>query len=86
MAEVSPWIECLRQLEAEVPEQLFNVWVRPLQAVDDGRRNEMAAGVDRLEGWGGGAVVDGDDLPGARGIKDLAQSVGELTYQLARPE
>jgi chromosomal replication initiator protein len=36
MAEVSPWIECLRQLEAEVPEQLFNVWVRPLQAVDDG--------------------------------------------------
>ena len=36
MVEVSPWIECLRQLEAEVPEQLFNVWVRPLQAVTDG--------------------------------------------------
>ncbi len=36
MAEVSPWIECVRQLEAEVPEQLFNVWVRPLQAVDEG--------------------------------------------------
>jgi chromosomal replication initiator protein len=35
-AAASPWIECLRQLEAEVPEQLFNVWVRPLQAVDDG--------------------------------------------------
>jgi chromosomal replication initiator protein len=36
MAEVSPWIACLRQLEAEVPEQLFNVWVRPLQAIDEG--------------------------------------------------
>jgi chromosomal replication initiator protein len=36
IAAVSPWIECLRQLEAEVPEQLFNVWVRPLQAVEDG--------------------------------------------------
>ncbi|HUO79173.1 MAG TPA: chromosomal replication initiator protein DnaA [Steroidobacteraceae bacterium] len=29
------WNRCLRQLEAEVPEQLFNVWVRPLQAVED---------------------------------------------------
>ncbi len=29
----SLWSECLRQLEAEVPEQLYNVWVRPLQAV-----------------------------------------------------
>ena len=36
IAEASPWSQCLRQLEAEVPEQLFNVWVRPLQAVDDG--------------------------------------------------
>ncbi len=30
------WNRCLRQLEAEVPEQLFNVWVRPLQAVEAG--------------------------------------------------
>jgi chromosomal replication initiator protein len=29
------WSRCLRQLEAEVPEQLFNVWVRPLQAVEE---------------------------------------------------
>ncbi len=28
------WDRCLRQLEAEVPEQSFNVWVRPLQAVE----------------------------------------------------
>ncbi len=35
LTEVSPWNACLRQLEAEVPEQLFNVWVRPLQVIED---------------------------------------------------
>jgi chromosomal replication initiator protein len=36
IAEISSWSACLRQLEAEIPEQLFNVWVRPLQAIEDG--------------------------------------------------
>jgi chromosomal replication initiator protein len=36
IAEASLWSECMRQLEAEVPEQLFNIWVRPLQAVFEG--------------------------------------------------
>ena len=31
--EATLWTRCLQQLEAEVPEQLFNIWVRPLQAV-----------------------------------------------------
>jgi chromosomal replication initiator protein len=35
MAEATLWNRCLRQLEAEVPEQLFNVWVRPLQAIEE---------------------------------------------------
>jgi len=30
----SLWQRCLSQLESEVPEQQFNTWVRPLQAVD----------------------------------------------------
>ena len=30
----SLWHRCLHQLEGEVPEQEFNTWVRPLQAVD----------------------------------------------------
>ena len=30
----SLWHHCLRQLESEVPEQQFNTWVRPLQAVE----------------------------------------------------
>ena len=29
------WSRCLKSLEKEVPEQHFNVWVRPLQAVEE---------------------------------------------------
>jgi chromosomal replication initiator protein len=35
----SLWNRCLRVLEGELPEQQFNTWVRPLQAVERG--NEM---------------------------------------------
>jgi len=30
------WNQCIRVLRAELPEQQFNTWIRPLQAVDDG--------------------------------------------------
>ncbi|NJO13160.1 MAG: chromosomal replication initiator protein DnaA, partial [Gammaproteobacteria bacterium] len=33
--EASLWNRCLRLLETEVPEQQFNTWVRPLQAVEE---------------------------------------------------
>ncbi len=32
--EVSLWTRCVRALEAELPEQQFNTWVRPLQALE----------------------------------------------------
>ncbi len=35
------WNRCVRDLQAEIPEQEFNTWIRPLQAVED-------AGVLRL--------------------------------------
>ncbi len=42
-SQATLWNRCLRQLEAEVPEQLFNVWVRPLQAVEgDGQLRLLA--------------------------------------------
>ncbi len=34
--EASLWNKCLSRLEAELPEQHFNTWIRPLQAVEDG--------------------------------------------------
>lgn len=32
----SLWVHCVRELQAELPEQQFNTWIRPLQAVYDG--------------------------------------------------
>ena len=34
-AELTLWNQCIRVLQAELPEQQFNTWIRPLQAVDD---------------------------------------------------
>jgi chromosomal replication initiator protein len=36
-AENSLWTRCASELQAELPEQQFNTWIRPLQAVHDGR-------------------------------------------------
>lgn len=33
--QASLWTRCVRQLESELPEQQFNTWIRPLQAVED---------------------------------------------------
>ncbi len=35
-AESTLWNQCIRVLQAELPEQQYNTWIRPLQAVDDG--------------------------------------------------
>ncbi len=35
-AESTLWNECIRVLQGELPEQQFNTWIRPLQAVEDG--------------------------------------------------
>jgi chromosomal replication initiator protein len=40
---MSLWHQCLRRLEAELPEQAFNTWIRPLQAVEDGGRLRLLA-------------------------------------------
>jgi chromosomal replication initiator protein len=34
--ESTLWDQCSRALQAELPEQQFNTWIRPLQAVNDG--------------------------------------------------
>jgi len=34
--EMTVWNRCVRDLQAELPEQQFNTWIRPLQAVEDG--------------------------------------------------
>ena len=34
-AETTLWNRCIRDLQAELPEQQFNTWIRPLQAIED---------------------------------------------------
>ena len=34
-AETTLWNRCVRDLRAELPEQEFNTWIRPLQAIED---------------------------------------------------
>ena len=48
-AESTLWNQCLRVLQAELPEQQFNTWIRPLQAVDDGKRAALAGA--RIASW-----------------------------------
>ncbi len=64
----SLWHRCLRQLEAELPEQQFNTWIRPLQAVEDGRTLRLLA-PNRF-------VVDWVN-------ENVAQRIAELVYAVS---
>jgi chromosomal replication initiator protein len=39
----SLWIQCARALEAELSEQQYNTWIRPLQLVEDGQLLKLLA-------------------------------------------
>jgi len=42
-ADTALWDRCLRLLQAELPEQQFNTWIRPLQAIEDGSSLKLLA-------------------------------------------
>ena len=42
-ADTTLWNRCVRDLQAELPEQQFNTWIRPLQAVEDGSTLKLLA-------------------------------------------
>ena len=42
-AQSTLWDQCIRELQAELPEQQFNTWIRPLQAVEDDRTLRLLA-------------------------------------------
>ena len=42
-AEMTLWNHCVRDLQAELPEGQFNTWIRPLQAVEDGKVLKLLA-------------------------------------------
>jgi chromosomal replication initiator protein len=42
-SDANLWSRCVRSLQAELPEQQFNTWIRPLQAVEDGANLRLLA-------------------------------------------
>ncbi len=69
-SETNLWNRCVRDLQAELPEQQFNTWIRPLQAVEEGQVLKLLAPnrfvvdwlnqhyLDRIEEILGGAGSD----------------------------
>ncbi len=43
MTDSNLWNRCVRELKAELPENQFNTWIRPLQAVEDGDSLKLLA-------------------------------------------
>jgi chromosomal replication initiator protein len=66
----SLWPRCLAQLEAELPEQQFNTWIRPLQAVEDGRTLRLLAPNRFVVDWVNENVADR--------ISELVDAVGPV--------
>ena len=42
-ADTTLWNRCVRDLQAELPEQQFNTWIRPLHAVEEGHVLKLLA-------------------------------------------
>ena len=40
---VSLWDKCVQQLQSDLPEQHFNTWIRPLQAIEEQRGLRLLA-------------------------------------------
>ena len=90
----SLWNRCLRVLEGELPEQQFNTWVRPLQAVErDGELkllapNERTIEVGTRESTAGGELrcfLDGNAIVVGL-FKDGTLQGRALRYLPADPE
>ena len=67
--QASIWNRCVRQLRSDLPEQQFNTWIRPLQAVEDGRTLRLLAPNQFVVNWIGNHCI--------QRIQDVAQSDGQ---------
>jgi chromosomal replication initiator protein len=68
--ETTLWNQCLRRLEEELPEQHFNTWIRPLQAIEAGGRLRLLAPNRYVVDW-----VN----------QNCANRIGELVEELVPP-
>jgi chromosomal replication initiator protein len=79
----SLWRRCLAQLEAELPEQQFNTWIRPLQAVEDGHTLRLLAPNRFVVDWVNeniaGRISELVDAVGAEPTPSVVLEVGSRT-------
>jgi len=64
-AEATPWSRCSRTLKSALPEQEFNTWIRPLQAVENDRLIRLLAPNRFVVNW-----VEQHYLEEIRGLLD----------------
>jgi chromosomal replication initiator protein len=82
----SLWRRCLAQLEAELPEQQFNTWIRPLQAVEDGRTLRLLAPNRFVVDWVNENVVERiTELVDAVGAEPTPAIVLEVGSRVVAP-
>lgn len=83
------WNRCLRVLETELPEQLFNTWVRPLQAIEGDGELRLLAPNRYVIDW-----LDQNSLPRIKelvsafaegSVPDLIVDVGTRAGAMVRP-
>lgn len=77
-AETSLWNRCVRDLQAELPEQQFNTWIRPLQAVEDGSVLKLLAPNRFVVDWLREHYIDRilELVDSAGGASDVVVEVG----------
>ncbi len=85
----SLWNRCLRVLESELPEQQFNTWVRPLQAIErDGELKLLAPNRYVIEWLGQNSLPRIKELIRAfaeEPIPELVLDVGTRAGMVAAP-
>lgn len=86
-AETSLWNRCVRDLQAELPEQQFNTWIRPLQAVEDGSVLRLLAPNRFVVDWLREHYIERilELVDSAGGASDVVVEVGSRQASAATP-
>jgi len=76
--ETTVWNRCVRDLQAELPEQQFNTWIRPLQAIEDGPVLKLLAPNRFVVDWLNQHYLDRIEelVDGAGGASEVVVEVG----------
>jgi chromosomal replication initiator protein len=86
-AETTLWNRCIRDLQAELPEQQFNTWIRPLQAIEDDGQLKLLAPNRFVVDWLQEHYIERilEIIDGSRAGTELVVEVGSRQPAAVRP-